>query len=471
MYKSTRGKIARIALPMLAVFLVAAFSVNTSASYSVRSTLSPANVVPTIQSTNSVIPSVATPLTFPLKVNGNELTTSTGSAVQLIGADRSGMEYSCLSGNISDGPINSASISAMRTWHINAVRIPLNEDCWLGINGVPASSSGANYQTQVFNFVQRLNSQGIVAILDLHWNAPGTTLSTGQQFMADEDHAPAFWTSVATYFKNTPGVIFDLYNEPQIMSWTCWLNGCLAPQGWRTAGMQQLVNTVRATGATQPIMVGGINFAEDLSNWLQYEPIDPEHNLIASVHVYNNAECSNVQCWNTQIAPVAAKVPVVTGELGQSSCASNFTTSYMNWADLHYISYLAWTWDTWGCGNWGIISNYDGTPTAEGLGIEQHFDSLYASDLALQHSTAEQNAPVSYIIGSASGGIFTFGNAPFYGSMGGHPLNKPIVGITADPATGGYWLVASDGGVFSFNAPFYGSMGGHPSGQVIGMAL
>ena len=44
--------------------------------------------------------------------------------------------------------------------------------------------------------------------------------------------------------------------------------------------------------------------------------------------------------------------------------------------------------------------------------------------------------------------------------MGGKPLNEPIVGMAADPATGGYWLVASDGGVFSFNAPFHGSTGG-----------
>ena len=41
--------------------------------------------------------------------------------------------------------------------------------------------------------------------------------------------------------------------------------------------------------------------------------------------------------------------------------------------------------------------------------------------------------------------------------MGGTPLNAPVVGMAADDATGGYWLVASDGGIFSFGAPFYGS--------------
>jgi Tol biopolymer transport system component len=76
-----------------------------------------------------------------------------------------------------------------------------------------------------------------------------------------------------------------------------------------------------------------------------------------------------------------------------------------------------------------------------------------------------------YWIADASGGVVACGDAGFYGSMAGTPLNQPIVGITADPATGGYWLVASDGGIFSFDVPFYGSMGGHPLNEpVVGMA-
>jgi len=72
---------------------------------------------------------------------------------------------------------------------------------------------------------------------------------------------------------------------------------------------------------------------------------------------------------------------------------------------------------------------------------------------------------------AGDGGIFSFGNAQFHGSMGGKPLNKPVVGMAADPATGGYWEVASDGGIFSFDAPFYGSMGGQPLNQpIVGMA-
>ena len=74
----------------------------------------------------------------------------------------------------------------------------------------------------------------------------------------------------------------------------------------------------------------------------------------------------------------------------------------------------------------------------------------------------------SYYLVASDGGIFNFGpGAAFAGSTGNKVLNKPIVGMAVDPATGGYWLVASDGGVFAFNAPFFGSMGGSPLNQPI----
>ena len=83
---------------------------------------------------------------------------------------------------------------------------------------------------------------------------------------------------------------------------------------------------------------------------------------------------------------------------------------------------------------------------------------------------ADDPATGGYSLVAADGGIFAF-DAPFYGSMGGQPLNEPIVGMAEDPATGGYWLVAADGGIFAFDAPFYGSMGGQPLNEpIVGMA-
>ena len=69
--------------------------------------------------------------------------------------------------------------------------------------------------------------------------------------------------------------------------------------------------------------------------------------------------------------------------------------------------------------------------------------------------------PHGYWLVGGDGGIFTFGSAQFYGSTGSLNLQRPVVGITPTTDHGGYWLVASDGGIFAFgDAGFYGSIPG-----------
>jgi hypothetical protein len=63
-----------------------------------------------------------------------------------------------------------------------------------------------------------------------------------------------------------------------------------------------------------------------------------------------------------------------------------------------------------------------------------------------------------YWLTASDGGIFAFGDAPFRGSTGSVALQAPIVSMTPS-STAGYWLAASDGGIFSFGVPFHGSMG------------
>lgn len=70
-----------------------------------------------------------------------------------------------------------------------------------------------------------------------------------------------------------------------------------------------------------------------------------------------------------------------------------------------------------------------------------------------------------------SGIVYAFGDAHFHGDLRGVRLAAPIVGMATDPATGGYWLLGGDGGVFAFDAPFYGSTGGiRLAAPAVGMA-
>jgi hypothetical protein len=78
----------------------------------------------------------------------------------------------------------------------------------------------------------------------------------------------------------------------------------------------------------------------------------------------------------------------------------------------------------------------------------------------------------AYWLVASDGGIFSFGGAQFYGSTGGTVLNRPVVGMAATHDGAGYWLVASDGGIFSYgDAQFYGSTGAMRLNRpVVGMA-
>jgi hypothetical protein len=102
------------------------------------------------------------------------------------------------------------------------------------------------------------------------------------------------------------------------------------------------------------------------------------------------------------------------------------------------------------------------------IGITFHAQSIgaYSGTLAVSGPNGVQEvslhgvASPGYRTVAGDGGIFDFGGASYLGGTGGIRLNRPIVGMANDPATGGYWLVASDGGVFSYDAPYHGSTGG-----------
>jgi endoglucanase len=179
-----------------------------------------------------------------------------------------------------------------------------------------------------------------------------------------------------------------VFNEPfpefapgatESEGWRCWLRGgrCTGI-GYRVAGMQSLVNAIRSTGARNVIMLGGLAYANDLTQWLSHRPADPDHNLVASWHSYNFNTCSIRSCWVSQVAPVIARVPVIAGEIGENDCASGYIDKLMRWLDRKSTSYLAWAWNAdFNCSSGpGLITSYSGTPTNYGKGYRAHLARL-----------------------------------------------------------------------------------------------
>ena len=139
----------------------------------------------------------------------------------------------------------------------------------------------------------------------------------------------------------------------------------------------------------------------------------------------------------------------------------------------------------------GLMASLGVLSLAGLLGVAVSSGSVALSATSLTSASVTTGMPaVGYHLAAADGGVFNFGASGFYGTTysdgitgltGSRPLAAPIVGVVEDPMGGGYWLVGKDGGIFSFgDAKFYGNTysdgltglsGTHPlSAPIVGMA-
>jgi hypothetical protein len=337
----------------------------------------------------------AATVTYPAVIHGVNL-DGTESACK-------GLPWNDYQGKTFDGPTDSGSVTALQSWHINMVRVPINEDCWLGINGLPASPlTYTQYRYQLKAYVKKLTGAGIYVEIDLHQTAPGTRKSTTDDVMADASHGPTIWKQMANVWKGHRRVSFDLFNEPAIgggaqltsTDWHLWLEGgYYSDPTWggadvKLAGMNQLITAIRNTGATNTVIVAGLDWAQDFDKWASYTPTDPAHNLIAAIHMYpetnNPTPCwehglsDNSTCWADQITPLGSTKFLVE-EFGEDDCDSATVDTIMPWMDAHGLGGNAWTWDTQGgpssCPTgWSLISDFEtGAPTTYGQGVHRYY--------------------------------------------------------------------------------------------------
>lgn len=266
---------------------------------------------PMIPSTTRALPDLAT-LPPELHVAGNQLRTATGKVVWLQGLCLDSLEWA------ARGEHLPGSIAvAIDGWHANVIRLPVKSAFWWGFEK-HQKDAGMAYRKLIDACIDDANQRGAYVALDLH------------RFGAMTEEDSAFWKDAANRYKNNPGVLFELFNEPHSLSWKAWrYGGSLKEDAHQdvnvaenssksaagaTIGMQALLDAVRAVGARNLAIAGGLDWGYDLSgvvNGFALSDKPDADGVMYSSHIYPWKKN-----WQHYTLDAAAKFPVFIGEVG-----------------------------------------------------------------------------------------------------------------------------------------------------------
>ena len=269
-----------------------------------------------------------------LHIEGNRLMDADGQVVTLRGLMPADPAVLRRKGKFDrlffDGMVDSGA---------NVIRLPVHPERW---------EHDPDYLWRYLDPAVKWNGDnGVYTIIDLHFIGDIGT-DRGLQMpdieVPSNDFALEFWRQIASYFKDTPHTIFEIFNEPADIS----------AADWRVQA-QYLVDAIRSTGAQQPIIVGGIEYSRDLSGVLD-EPIKGE-NIAYAAHIY---PAHSRYSWDRWFGDVAEKYPVMVTEWGWMESdpsgeqaylvgsQKTFGEPFMEYLDQHGIGWVAcWYDDEW----------------------------------------------------------------------------------------------------------------------------
>ncbi len=261
-----------------------------------------------------------------LHVVGNQILNSKDQPVWLQGVNVVSLEWS-----LTGEKVMKSALVAVTDWKANTIRLPVKEEYWFGRTG-GQKDGGASYRLLVDQIITLVANRGGYVVLDLH------------RFRAPNEAHLEFWKDAATKYKNHPAVLFDLFNEPHGISWEVWRNGgfvmqdnkpadedaflspeekakAAAQKGFQSPGMQKLLDAVRETGARNIVIVGGLDWAYDLSGIAKGFGLTEEggNGIVYSTHIYPWK-----RDWAGKVLLVAEKHPIFVGEVGADAKKMTF---------------------------------------------------------------------------------------------------------------------------------------------------
>lgn len=259
---------------------------------------------------SQALPVPGTCASEPLMTVSNRLVSmKTGREVWLQGVAIASLEWSAGGDHIMTSVSN-----AVEKWNANVVRLALRSDFWFGHGPWQNPKNGAaKYHELVDRVAEYLQAHGKYLVVDLH------------EFRAPTWKHVSFWLDVSTRYRNHPGVIFGLLNEPHDIPWEVWRNGGQvsdkkkagviaenkeAIRSFDSVGMQKLLDTVRANGAGNVVTAGGLDWAYDLSGVLNGYALAGS-NIVYETHVYPWK-----RGWQKAFLDAAARHPILMGEVG-----------------------------------------------------------------------------------------------------------------------------------------------------------
>jgi endoglucanase len=307
---------------------------------------------------NNVAPEAPNKAKWPteLRVVGTKVLNANNKEVLLRGVNVPSLGWKAVGENV----LRSVMV-AVDDWKSNAIRLPVREEMWFGTHP-EQKDGGVAYRKLIDDAITMAANRGAYTIFDLH------------RFRAPKQIHVDFWKEAATKYKNHPAVIFDVFNEPYNISWKVWRDGGLVEdkngtysgpdevaflneeekqvKGFKSVGMQALVNAIRDTGAKNIIIIGGLDYAYDLSGMAQGYTIDEKggNGMMLSTHIY-----AQKRDYPGKVLIMADKYPIFVGEFGANTKKFDFMPAasqedaetwmpkIFGFMQKHNMHYTAWS--------------------------------------------------------------------------------------------------------------------------------